>query len=213
MGSPVNNITTFTYSKDDFVMVQTTPLILNLPDVVSHQINFPTGGVSSDSRYLFDKNFIAPESPPFGILITDTKKPDQSKRMLAESFATVDNNNTVVFREGWSMSDVEITGGEVVGYTLSYSSAPTPPPKTLQELLNHIHAIRTPSELNSELNSIKSKINDHISGGDSFQKNYYKNHTGRELFRKLYNYGLPELIPTTYDGGFRPDDETLALSS
>ena len=181
--------------------------------MVSHQINFPTGGVSSDSRYLFNKNFIAPESPPFGILITDTKKPDQSKRMLAESFATVDDNNTVVFREGWSMSDVEITGGEVVGYTLSYSSAPTPPPKTLQELLNHIHAIRTPSELNSELNSIKSKINDHISGGDSFQKNYYKNHTGRELFRKLYNYGLPELIPTTYDGGFRPDDETLALSS
>jgi hypothetical protein len=107
------------------------------------------------------------------------------------------------------MSDVQINGGEVVGYTLSYSSAPTPPPKTLQELLNHIHTIRTPSELNSELNSIKSKINDHISGGDSFQKNYYKNHTGRELFRKLYNYGLSELIPTTYDGGFRPDDQIL----
>lgn len=213
MGSPVNDITTFTYSKGDFVMVQTTALKLDLPNVVSNQINFPTDGVSTDSRYLLGKNFSAPQNPPFGILITDTQKPDQSKKLVAESFATVDDNNTVVFEEGWSMSDVEITGGEVVGYTLSYSSAPTPPPKTLQELLNHIHAIRTPSELNSELNSIKSKINDHISGGDSFQKNYYKNHTGRELFRKLYNYGLPELIPTTYDGGFRPDDETLALSS
>jgi hypothetical protein len=209
MGSPVNDITTFTYLKGDFMVVQTTALKLDLPNVVSHQINFPTNGVSKGSRYILSKNFLAPESPPFGLLVTDVEKPDQSKKMVAESFATLDNNNTVVFEEGWSMSDVQINGGEVVGYTLSYSSAPTPPPKTLQELLNHIHTIRTPSELNSELNSIKSKINDHISGGDSFQKNYYKNHTGRELFRKLYNYGLSELIPTTYDGGFRPDDQIL----
>ena len=83
----------------------------------------------------------------------------------------------------------------------------------LQEILNRIHSTRSPDELNSKLNSFKQQINTELSGGDSSQENYYKNHTGRELFRKLNNFGLKALIPTSYDSGFRPNDTTLGLGS
>ena len=84
---------------------------------------------------------------------------------------------------------------------------------TLQEILNRIHSTRSPDELNSKLNSFKQEINTELSSGDSFQENYYKNHTGRELFKKLNNFGLKPLIPTSYDSGFRPNDTNLGLSS
>jgi hypothetical protein len=80
---------------------------------------------------------------------------------------------------------------------------------TLQEILNRIHSTRNPNELNSKLNSFKQEIKSELSGGDSFQENYYKNHTGRELFRKLNNFGFKTLIPTSYDSGFRPHDTNL----
>lgn len=84
---------------------------------------------------------------------------------------------------------------------------------SLQEILNRIHSTRNPNELSSKLNSFKQEIKTELSGGDSFQENYYKNHTGRELFKKLNNYGLKALIPTSYDSGYRPDDTNLALGS
>jgi len=75
---------------------------------------------------------------------------------------------------------------------------------TLQELLQYVHSIPTPEELESELDSIRTDIDNAITAGGSFQENYYKNHTGRELFRKLHNFGLEHLIFDDYDGGFRP---------
>lgn len=84
---------------------------------------------------------------------------------------------------------------------------------SLQEILNRIHATRSPSELNSKLNLFKQEISAELSGSDPFQENYYKNHTGRELFKKMNNYGLENLIPTSYDSGFRPDDTSLGLGS
>lgn len=76
---------------------------------------------------------------------------------------------------------------------------------TLQEINNRIHSIPTPSELESSLSSIKSDIETVLSQpDDGFNENYYKNHTGRELFRKLNNFGLGSLIFDSYDSGFRP---------
>ena len=80
---------------------------------------------------------------------------------------------------------------------------------SLQEILNRIHSTRNPNELNSKLNSFKQEIKSELSSGDSFQEN----HTGRELFRKLNNFGLKPLIPTSYDSGFRPNDTNLGLGS
>lgn len=76
---------------------------------------------------------------------------------------------------------------------------------TLQEINNRIHSIPTSSELESSLSSIKSDIETVLSQpDDGFNENYYKNHTGRELFRKLNNFGLSSLIFDNYDSGFRP---------
>ena len=85
---------------------------------------------------------------------------------------------------------------------------------SLQQLLNKVHAIRTPDSLSSQhtalFNEIKKAVKHQEESGAN-GKNYYYNHTGRELYRKLFNYGLSELISTPYDSGFRP--ETIDLSS
>ena len=39
---------------------------------------------------------------------------------------------------------------------------------------------------------------------DTDQINYYANHAGRELFRKLYNFNMKASIYDAYDAGFRP---------
>ena len=75
---------------------------------------------------------------------------------------------------------------------------------TLQELNNKIHSIATPTELSTELSSLKSDIKSAINAGGSFAKNYFENHTGRELFRKLSSFGLVADILDEYDSGFRP---------
>ena len=80
---------------------------------------------------------------------------------------------------------------------------------TLQQLNNKIHSIPTPTDLSSELTVIKDDIKTILSAGGDFEENYYKNHTGRELFRKLNNFGMTtELsdIGDPYDSGFRPTD-------
>jgi len=77
---------------------------------------------------------------------------------------------------------------------------------TLQEINNTIHCIPTSSELESSLASLKTSISTAINNGDiEFNAQYYRNHTGRELFRKLNNFGLASLIFDDYDSGFRPN--------
>ena len=80
---------------------------------------------------------------------------------------------------------------------------------TLQELNNKIHIISTPSELSSELSSIIQDIKTALTAQDSFSISYYTNHTGRELHRKLYNFGMMDQIQDEYDSGFRPQTLTL----
>jgi len=77
---------------------------------------------------------------------------------------------------------------------------------TLQEINNRIHSIPTPSELESSLATLRTSISTAISNGDiEFNTQYYRNHTGRALFRKLNNFGLAILIFDDYDSGFRPN--------
>lgn len=77
---------------------------------------------------------------------------------------------------------------------------------TLQEINNQIHSIPTPSELESSLTSLKTSISTAITNGDiEFNTQYYRNHTGRELFKKLNNFGLHSEIFDNHDGGFRPN--------
>lgn len=76
-------------------------------------------------------------------------------------------------------------------------------PDTLPKLLQEIHSVRTPSELNTRFPDFQSRIATILFEHPS-EENYYVNHTGRELFRKLYNYGLDHLITDSYDSGFRP---------
>ena len=78
---------------------------------------------------------------------------------------------------------------------------------TLQELNNIIHSIPTPAMLGSQLATLKGDIAGILKSGGDFEENYYKNHTGRELFRKLNNFGMTaelSAIGDTYDSGFRP---------
>lgn len=74
---------------------------------------------------------------------------------------------------------------------------------TLPSLLQEIHSISTPDILSAKLSDIRSRINTILSA-DSSQTNYYNNHTGRELNRKLYTFGLSSQIVGDYDSGFRP---------
>lgn len=74
---------------------------------------------------------------------------------------------------------------------------------TLPKLLQEIHSVETPSELNSRFSEFQSRIAAILFEQPS-EENYYVNHTGREFFRKLYNYGLEHLITDPYDSGFRP---------
>jgi len=82
---------------------------------------------------------------------------------------------------------------------------------TLQELNNKIHTISTPSELSLKLSSIIQDIKTALTAQDSSSISYYTNHTGRELHRKLYNFGMIDQIKDEYDSGFRP--QTLLLVS
>ena len=79
---------------------------------------------------------------------------------------------------------------------------------TLPKLLQEIHSIPTPNLLSSKLADIRSRITA-ILIADPSQNNYYSNHTGRELNRKLYNFGLSNDIVGEYDSGFRPKLKTI----
>ena len=73
----------------------------------------------------------------------------------------------------------------------------------LHELNNLIHSA-TKEELQTNLSTWKSQINTILLAGTEADEHYFINHTGRELFRKLYNFDLASEIKDEYDSGFRP---------
>ena len=76
---------------------------------------------------------------------------------------------------------------------------------TLQELNNQIHAIKSENEMNTKLSSFKSNIKSTLDAGEP--ESYYMNHTGRELHKKLSNFGMESEIASIgdlHDAGFRP---------
>ena len=74
---------------------------------------------------------------------------------------------------------------------------------TLNKLLHQIHAIKNKAEMQSSLLQFKTKIRDIVTSGGFEEENYFINHTGRELFRKLYNFNLTSEIKDDHDPGFR----------
>ena len=66
----------------------------------------------------------------------------------------------------------------------------------LQQLNNKIHQA-SKSELISNLAAWKDAIKSALDAGES--EAYYKNHTGRELYRKLHNFGLGSQITSIGD--------------
>lgn len=86
---------------------------------------------------------------------------------------------------------------------------------SLAQINKKIHAYSS-QELSDNLSTVLDDIRDILNLGRSSDEQYYKNHTGRELFRKLFNFGLTtELndIGDGYDVGFRPDTIAGLLSS
>lgn len=80
----------------------------------------------------------------------------------------------------------------------------------LVELNNKIHSA-TKAELQSNLSTWKNSIKTILLANRVEDEIYYKNHTGRELFSKLYNFGMTSeltAINDTYDAGFRPTTVT-----
>lgn len=87
----------------------------------------------------------------------------------------------------------------------------------LQELNNFIHSLHTKQRLEDEYANILTTLADILDDTDlPWKETYYKSHTGRELYRKLWTYGLKDLMPGDYDGGFRPlskDDVITAAAA
>lgn len=79
----------------------------------------------------------------------------------------------------------------------------------LHELNNLIHSA-TKTELQTNFAAWKNALKTIVMTGNDFDKSYYSNHTGRELFRKLYNFGLSADIYDAYDSGFRPTTYTFS---
>lgn len=73
----------------------------------------------------------------------------------------------------------------------------------LQQLNNLIHS-STKNDLELNFHAWKSELESLVTGESYETKNYYSNHTGRELFKKLSNMGSGESIYDSYDSGFRP---------
>jgi len=80
---------------------------------------------------------------------------------------------------------------------------------TLQELNNQIHAVRDKSEMLAKLATFKANIKTALVAGES--DSYYKNHTGREFYKKLNNFGMSpySIIGDPHDAGFRPLTTTV----
>jgi len=83
---------------------------------------------------------------------------------------------------------------------------------SLQELNKEIHTIRDKPEMQSKLATIKSEIKNILASGGEEKETYFQNHTGRELFRKLYNLDLAAEIKDDFDAGFRPTPFNLSIN-
>ena len=81
----------------------------------------------------------------------------------------------------------------------------------LQELNNKIHQA-TKEELVSNFESWTSLLQTELEA-DRSKENYFVNHAGRELFRKLHNFELNSLIKDQHDNGFRPQKFDLDKAS
>jgi hypothetical protein len=77
---------------------------------------------------------------------------------------------------------------------------------TGQEILNSVHVVRDPDEMATKLVTFKGQIKTFLNDGapTAARLSYYKNHIGRELFRKLHIFGMDSDIPDTFSEGFRP---------
>lgn len=221
MASPVNGITSMTYDGSWITLARTNIKISNVDGLAPTQIvGFPTTAFSPEDptlgnqrQYQLAENLNNPSNPPFGLIVNNTEKPEGTLAGLYESFADYDvATNTATLRNGFSFSNFTLSAQDVSSFTLIYQelelqSDPSESTNTLQQLNNQIHVIRNQSEMTSKLDNLKSQIKTALDAGASVS--YYQNHTGRELFRKLNNFGLNHLIPTSHDSGFRPDDTNL----
>ena len=79
---------------------------------------------------------------------------------------------------------------------------------TLNKLLHQIHAIKSRTEMQSELLRFKTEIRNIVESGGFDEENYFINHTGRELFRKLNRFDMRDEIKDSTDSGFRPIRKT-----
>lgn len=222
MGSPINGITSIDYDSSWMTMIR-IPFLANGIDGLDNttQYNFPkTAGGGPGNRLAFSYGSIG--STPEGLLINnwDTGAPTS----LYESWATESPAGTITLSNNWSLSNITVVGTDIKAFTLSYTDPTTTtstttsttstttqnlPLVSLEMTLSQIHSTKTAQELSDNLSVYKSQIKGILDLNIESQSTYYKNHTGRELFRKLYNFDLSHLIPTTYDAGFRPDDNSL----
>ena len=222
MGSPINGITSIDYNNAWMTVGRTLFLangIVGLDNTT--QYNFPTNAMGGDGGQLnFSYGTIG--SSPEGLLINDWGA--GTPNGLYESWATEGPAGTITLSNNWSLSNITVAGTDITAFTLSYTDPTTTtstttsttstttqnlPLVSLGMTLSQIHSTKTDQELSDNLSLYKSQIKGILDLNIESQSNYYKNHTGRELFRKLYNFNLSHLIPTTYDAGFRPDNNSL----
>ena len=74
------------------------------------------------------------------------------------------------------------------------------------DLRSRIHSEKSKESLEANMAQYTQQINEYLAGGEEYKKIYFKNHLGRELCNKLYNYDLKEYLPPSSDGGLRPDN-------
>ena len=208
MPSPSNNITSVTFSNLAWQINDMSSFFIRQ---LNESLDWPTEAESKDGQFT-----LGVSAPNFNIL-------RNGGGGTPEVYMTPDPPSTdMLVTEDWVLSDVQVdSGGSTVdGFTLTWhedyplSSGSDPAYSSLQELLNRVHAIRTPDSLSSQHTALFNEIKQAVKQQEDIGangKNYYYNHTGRELYRKLFNYGLSELISTSYDSGFRPD--AIDLSS
>ncbi len=221
MASPVNQITNMTYDATTWSTLETTNLkFANAKGLSSSQlVSFPTSAFSARDpalgnirQYALSKNLNDPGNPPFGLLVNNSEKPAGVASNLYESFADYDvGTNTATLHNGFSFSSIVAEWApvayDVMSFTLIYEEQEpeSESSNTLQQLNNQIHTIRNQSEMASKLDNLKSHIKSALNGSES--ESYYKNHTGRELYRKLSNFEMESEITTIgddHDAGFRP---------
>jgi hypothetical protein len=215
MGSPINGITSITYDKDSWNLISNNAFIMEGVDGIgSFPYSWPQ--IATSGNYTISGSTIDGID---SLLINDSSVSDQYESWVVETSAGSDTYN---MSTDWSLSNFTQSSNVVETFTLTYTATTTStttsttstttqnlPLVSLEMTLSQIHSTKTAQELSDNLSLYKSQIKGILDLNIESQSTYYKNHTGRELFRKLYNFGLSHLIPTTYDAGFRPDDNSL----